>query len=265
MFDSRPRKDDLLMLLKVYIDDSADQQQQEVVLAGAFIGRFGQWSRVKTKWRRALKRENIGYFKSSEYKVLDGEFRKYRDPVKYPKPHGSVAAKALRDELESIVCKGGIVGWGMCLSMPDWHRARNSDKHGPAILDRPFEIVVQKLLLDLSESVTQLMGDGHGLTFIADESSSSERMEKVYLDFKRVNKSLENIVGFTHLDDKKTPPLQVADMMAGVAKECYEDFLKSGGEIIPKRLKDVIMRIRVIDEAYLLAIIEHEKTRRGLS
>jgi hypothetical protein len=45
------------MLIKTFIDDSADERQEKVVIAGAFMGRFGQWTELKTQWRRRLRRE----------------------------------------------------------------------------------------------------------------------------------------------------------------------------------------------------------------
>ncbi len=47
------------MLLKTYIDDSADEKQELVVVAGAFTGKFKQWSVLNKCWRRRLKLEGI--------------------------------------------------------------------------------------------------------------------------------------------------------------------------------------------------------------
>lgn len=252
------------MLLKTYIDDSADQKQQEVVVAGSFIGGFGQWSRLKPKWNRTLRRENVSPFRSTEYYSLRGQFEKYRDPIAYPKPKGSDAARNLRDQLESIVIEAKVVGWAVCVSIPIWNKVRDGDPYGHQILTDPFEIAIQLLMAELSRSVTKLLGRGQKLAFVADESNSSERIEKVYLQFKRINPTFENIQGFTHLDDKTVPPLQVADMMASIAKECYQEHLRTGKEVVPRRLRETIMAIQVPDEEYLAFLVEHDKKSRGL-
>jgi len=252
------------MVLRTYIDDSADEKRQDVVVAGAFTGKFGQWSKLKLKWNRALTREGISYFRSTEYYSLHGQFVKYRDASKYPKPKGSEAAARFRDDLERIVRSSGIVGRAVCIPMKLWNKMLSSDPFAPQIFTEPFEIAVQILLAEISKDATKLIGAGHLLTFVADESNAAQRIERVYLEFKRINPNLKNLQGFTHMDDKVTPPLQVADMMASVAKQTFMERLQSGAEVIPKRLGDKIMAIQYLKEDYLTELLEKEKRRRGL-
>lgn len=91
------------MLYRAYIDDSADQKQEFVMVAGALMGTDKQWGEFSRKWKMCLKRHGLRYFRSSEYNSLSEEFGIFRDDVKYPKPTGREAARAIRDELDAII------------------------------------------------------------------------------------------------------------------------------------------------------------------
>lgn len=253
------------MLIKTFVDDSADEKQEKVVIAGAFSGRFGQWSELKRQWRKRLRREGIQYFRSAEYNSLTGQFFKYRDPGKYPKPEGSKAAKRLRDDLEAIVERNKLGGVAVCIQMPLFNSFRNRSREAAWIFADPFEIALQILFKQLSQAVKSDIGDNHRFAFVVDESQSAQRIEKVYLEFKRVNPGLAvNMEGLTHLDDKTTPPLQVADMMASIAKETYLDWPAGASQSIPKRLQNNIRSIWLPDNAYFEEVLAHELKRRGL-
>lgn len=265
VFSDRHCKEDLAVLLKTYIDDSADERQEQVVVAGAFTGTFKQWSKLKRDWRRRLLRDEIEYFRSTEYYSLTGQFIRYRDPVRYPKPDGSKAASALRDDLEAIVRDSGIIGWAICIPIPVWESFRAKDPAASQILTEPFEVALQLLFGSLAKQVTKELGAGHRLTFIADEGPSARRIEKVYLGFKETNRGLDNIQGFTHLDDKVSPPLQAADMMASVSKELFLESIRTGLPPVPKHLKKVVKAVKAVNEEYLKALLENEKKRRRLT
>jgi len=254
------------MLIKTFIDDSADERQEKVVIAGAFMGRFGQWTELKTQWRRRLRREGIEYFRSTEYNSLRGQFEKYRDRVKYPKPLGSKAASLLRDELEAIVTKIKLSGVAVCIDIPLYNSFKQKSSAAEQIFSDPFEIALQILFNQLSNAVKSELGEGHRFTFVVDESPSAERIEKVYLEFKRINPAVAvNMDGLTHLDDKAMPPLQVADMMASIAKEVYSGWPGGSAQIIPKRLEGCIRSIWVPDIKFFQEMLTHETARRGLA
>ena len=134
------------MLLKVFIDESADEKQKKAVAVGAFIGTSKQWSSLKIKWFRRLALEGIQYFRSTEYYSLRGQFQKFRDPVKCPKPEGSKAAAKVRDDLETLIVSNELVGFALCIRMDDWNSVLASDPQAWQILTNPFEIATQLLI-----------------------------------------------------------------------------------------------------------------------
>jgi len=115
------------MRLRVYIDDSADQRQEKVVVAGAFVGTTKQWSGLKLQWQRRLKRDGLHYFRSTEYYSLRGEFARYRDTVRYPKSTESQAATALRDDLDSIIKNSAVMGIAVAIPMKLYNHIRETE------------------------------------------------------------------------------------------------------------------------------------------
>lgn len=105
------------MLYRCFIDDSSDERQQDIVTAGAVIARDSEWRKIGERWKARLRREDLAYFRSTEYYGLRGEFAAYRDPIEYPKPQGSQAAKSLRDDLEKILRDSAVVGIGVAVPL----------------------------------------------------------------------------------------------------------------------------------------------------
>ncbi len=117
------KSDYLAVLYRTFIDDSADERREDVVTAGAVFATQGLWNIVRREWTKRLQRDDVGYFHSddvgyfhsTDYYSLKGEFFRYRDSTKYPKPKGSEAAKALRDDLEAILQKSHVIGMGVAI------------------------------------------------------------------------------------------------------------------------------------------------------
>ena len=61
-----------------------------MLVCAGWIGERGDWLDFCRRWNRRLEQEGISYFKTSEYKMLKGEFQKFR---KFPIPEGRTAAR----------------------------------------------------------------------------------------------------------------------------------------------------------------------------
>src|SRR5260370_41595384 len=95
---------------------------------------------------------------------------------------------------------------------------------------------------------------------------AAQRIERTYLEFKELNPTVSiNMNALAHLDDKTTPPLQVADMMASIAKEVFLTTSPDQLPAVPKRLKDSIWKVVCPNEDYLTEVLKIEKQRRGLT
>jgi hypothetical protein len=89
------------------LDESSDRLQRKVFVVAGYLDRQADWTEIERHWLRRLEQEcdpaPMRYFSSSECSSLSGEFRRFRDETKYPKPEGRNAAHAVRDDLLQIL------------------------------------------------------------------------------------------------------------------------------------------------------------------
>jgi Protein of unknown function (DUF3800) len=251
------RTDKFAMLYRVYIDDSADEKQEFVMLAGALMGTHKQWSRVSEAWRKRLKREGLAYFRSSEYNSLRGEFSKYRDPAKYPKPKGSESAKKLREDLEAIL-QTQVLGLGCFVNLKEFREVVSevTARRGNFNPD-PFSFAMQSVMRECAVAAqNELQGLNNKVAFVCDDSPNSVQHAAAYANFRQKNVLItDTLGGMVQLDDKKTPALQAADMIAGLAKEISLEYVKSRRkpESLP-RLQGVFWKLITWNKSSLLQL-----------
>jgi hypothetical protein len=261
------------MLIRAYVDDSADETQERAVVAGAYVGFFGQWNRLQEKWRKRLKREGIDYFHATEYYSFQGLFAKFKDPVRYPKPKGSEAAKALLSDLETIISKSGIMGIAVCVDMKAYTDIRETEPGAKGIFPADaFEAALQALMLITAKIVRDEWTDAtRKVAFVCDQGNTAPRITKVYADFVEKNSGLSpHLGGLVHQDDKKLSALQTADMMAHLAKGRFIEWLDdphkatfTHNEILKDRLKKLsVHQIAVWNREYMLEVLRTELESR---
>lgn len=235
-----------IMLFRAYIDDSSDERQESVMVAGVLIGTHRQWMKLRKNWNLRLKRDGLDYFRSTEYNSLRGQFFKFRDAVKYPKPKGSQTATAIRDDLDLIIKDSGIIGMSNVIPLEMFRetvaRPEIKDRFNPD----HFSAAMQAAMRDSVLYVRQNFGDGHLISFICDDSPNADHLLAVYRQFKEKNLWLaDTLRGMAHQDDKHTPQLQAADLVASVSRELAMEYLRTGNKVPLKRLEGSFYRMSV--------------------
>jgi hypothetical protein len=81
--------DGIVGVYKCFMDDSKDSQQARMLVCAGWIGERNDWIDFCGRWNKRLKSDGIDYFKTSEYKMLKGQFERFR---KLPVPDGRNAA-----------------------------------------------------------------------------------------------------------------------------------------------------------------------------
>ena len=112
---------------RVFIDDSADGQRKQFVIAGALIGRKDEWHTFTKKWRKVLHARPVS--NTSIKKIsssLRGEFWQFRDQNVWPPPSGREAAFSKRDALRSVIQQITSRGCRLRVLVPDYERVRET-------------------------------------------------------------------------------------------------------------------------------------------
>jgi hypothetical protein len=263
------------MLLRTYIDDSADETHEKAVVAGAYVGFYHQWNMLTKQWKKRLKQDGIRFFHAADYYGLHGPFAVFADPIAYPRPKGRKAAKGLIDDLEEIVHEAQVMGVAVCVDMKAYRNIRETEPHADRIFSKDaFESALQALIGMCAEIVRdewELVP--RKIAFVCDESGSAPRISQIYTSYKRENPILAYFMGdLVHQDDKLVPALQSADMLAHLAKGRFIDWLGdpekkvfTSNETLKQRLKTLsVHKIAVWDRRYMLDVLAHETKRRGL-
>ncbi len=267
------KKDDAIaMLYRGFVEDSADEKKEIAVVAGGLLASHATWTPFPGPWKARLRQDGLDYFRSSDYSALSGEFAKFRDPDKYPKPKGSEAARQLRTDLDAIITKQHIIGIACVIPMQVYKEFRATVPNAAEKLNEDaFHLALQIVLMECAYIARdELPGDNNCTAFMCDESNKAPLYAEGYRQFKLKNPIIApSMRGLVHMDDKVQPRLQAADMMAGVAKERAIEYLKSpdasalrteereyyGKHMELKRLKGTVYRIYILSWDFLCQLL----------
>jgi len=252
-------------LWKVFIDDSADAERKKYVLAGALVGRKQAWHDFEKQWNRTLRNKpKIAYFHGKEISDLSGEFAQFKDKDKWPKPTGSIAANSKRDALRKVLEESKLVAIGVGVMVGDYNKVKAAHPLGAThMASDVYEWTLQHTLMQTAAAIRKA-DDAARIAFVSDDSSRATRYTEVYTNFKVKNpKIAKHMLGIAHLDDKAWPGLQAADMVASAVKRVYDDQHRSG-EVDPTTpLLSGFYRIGMVDEGYLLEIMNGQSEMRS--
>jgi hypothetical protein len=102
---------------------------------------------------------------------------------------------------------------------------------------------------------------GHCVSYISDDSNRSSVYSAVYSDFKAKNPDIAQIMrGIAHLDDKKWPGLQAADLVAHIVNQVFKEqiALPEGQRNLRKVLPELqgsFFKIANVDKWYLCHVL----------
>jgi hypothetical protein len=248
------------MLARVYLDESADGKAEEVYVAAGFLGTPPVWAALRSKWKIQLRvsagkhgLREIAYFSSKDCHNLRGPFFALRNfgPVVEMKK----VALQIRDELEPIITSSDVVGIGVAVNMKDFreYNARPEVRANPHWNDDHEDAAFQLAFGVIAETMRQIEADGagsHVAGFVCDDGPKKAKIEASYERFKAKHGDLrEYMRGISHLDDKKHPPLQMADLMAELARDMTAQWIANGGDKskVVCRLPNNVLQVKCFD------------------
>jgi len=257
----RAKEDYLAILYPAAIDDSADRDRKNFILAAALVGNRDQWLRLRVAWRKRLAVDNISYFRSTQCRHLRNQFHKFRNLEKYPPPLGRQIADKLRDDLDSIIQQCELIGMGCIIPVSLYERFQRDPKYARAVSKDAYHWAVQTVWGECAKGMQRFSPGKHIVTFAHDDCSNFDILRFLYKEYRRKNKNHAKVMGdFLPLDDKLNPAIQAADVIAdvthGVAKTIQQ------WEPVPKvdfeRLRKRMSPIAVWDEEYAKAVLDQE-------
>jgi len=102
------------------------------------------------------------------------------------------------------------------------------------------------------------MGDfGHQIAFVSDSSQKAAIYEGIYDDFKQKNPEIAPIMRtLAHMDDKKWPGLQAADMIANFVNQLLKQDIEQAPDSLTLRdsipeFRGVMFRVSFVEKRWL--------------
>jgi hypothetical protein len=250
----------LVMLAHVYLDESADARAEKVYVAAGFIGTQSLWTELRHKWKIQLRvsakkhgLRDIEYFSSKDCRGLRGPFFPLRDFGSATEME-KVALK-IRAELETVITQSDIIGSGVAINMKDFreYNARPEVRANPHWNGDHEDAAFQLAFGVIAETMRQIEADGvgsHIAGFVCDDGPKKFTIMASFDRFKAKHSDLAKYMrGIAHLDDKKHPPLQMADLMADLAREMTGHWITNGGDKgkVSCRLPKNVLQVKCYD------------------
>lgn len=255
----------LCMIYNCFLDDSKDQNQSQMIVSAGFYGTRDDWGELRARWSKRLSDDGLEYFKTSEFKMLEGQFAKFKTS-EYPPPTGRDKARSIRSGLQAIMKQiPGIRGIGVCIPMEDLEKCYSRPEFEVFRSD-PYQRALEGVMHETIGRIKAKPGRNM-VAFVHDDGPDFDQLRRYYNDFKAVNpKSAGYMAGFQPLDDKKHPPLQAADMVANFTLGIGLEWLESGRKVEKlKEMESSIGKLGVWDEQYTLDLLKRNLQRLGNS
>jgi hypothetical protein len=247
------------MVYQCFLDDSSDETQSEIFMSAGFFGLVDEWDGFNPEWSACLTRNKLSYYKTSEWKRLEGQFSQFRE---YPRPEGRDRANAVRSEPLAIAKKyTGIRGIGVAIPIPIYNqiaaRPEAKDIFDVHPYRRAFDGVLNETL-----KIVERMPEHHVVAFIHDDGQNFDELRRYYKEYVLINTRHASHMfdALVPKDDKKHPPLQLADALANFGMCCGREWLKTSNQTDAEEFN--IAKLGAWDEAYMLGLLKHELNRR---
>jgi hypothetical protein len=206
------------VILALYGDDSSDQQQKEVLTAGAVLGWPGDIFEAERKWEPRLQRDKLPYFRSVECENFRGAFDLRRLGGLN---QGRAIVDSLVYDLRVILKKNAVGCVAVSLLLDDFHKLIASSKKARAYYGTDPTIAVYKTLIKTTIELLNrdwLQSRGIPISFIFDEHGGYLAAEAAYNELRKIPLYGKRMAVVSHGNDKMLPPLQMADLMAYEAR-----------------------------------------------
>ena len=205
----------------ISLDDSADGQRKKIFVVAGFLGDSEDWFEVERLWEKRIKSEGLSYFRATECYSLTGEF------IKLVKQYGAPTARdksgVLLDDLKLLIKSSNLQAFCLGVSIDDYKTVRD-EPNGHLVLEQDPYIQAHKMLIYAVARVVRASESPSPVAFCYDEHSKAAMLQKDWAKFKENHPmAAECMATLMPLDDKTTPAVQAADLIAHSTKRYFEN------------------------------------------
>ncbi len=238
VFQCRPEgRHYAVLILQAQIDESSDGKGEKVFAVGGILAHEKNLEAMQGQWIERLKTpDDLPYFRATDCKGVHGAFLKLRR--KYGADAQAVADK-VRADLEAILLSHHWIGFGIGVLVADYKNVWNTHPLARTLYRKdPVETAYVGMFFEIVRAVQKNAPEAQ-VAYVIDDSTYSGKIADAFKGFKLNHPMLApSIATLAPLDDKITPPLQMADLIASIVKDVFLEWLNNGKpEHAPLELK----------------------------
>jgi hypothetical protein len=243
-------------LLTSYLDESSDATQQQVFCVAASLAVDVNWVQIEKHWTARLAKDGVAYFRATSCKSVTGPFLHLRQD------HGSLAAARLvaqkiRVDLEDILLSFPWAGFMLGVILPDYKEILKLFPEARGFFtEDPTEHAYSQVIYEVTRTVRR-KAKTHGAAFVIDHALYAD--DKIINAYEAMRTNHPTVAltakSILPLDDKYSPRLQVADLLASVTKDMFLDWQSRPEERyapLPNKWRNHIERIGQWDKEHFL-------------
>jgi hypothetical protein len=251
------------MIFNCFLDDSKDGRGEKVFVSAGYFGTKEYWADLRREWNKRLKEFGIDYFKTSEFKMLTGQFSQFKT-TQYPPPTGRDAANEIRDTLLAIPRNlSGLVGVGVVIPVDDYKKVCAIPGCKEFFETDPYRRALEGVFRETIKAIESLPGK-HRVAFVHDDEDDFDELRRWYREYLKVNpRHAKSMGGFQPLNDKQHPPLQMADAIANFTQEKAIEWLENGRRTLPSAWPFKAHHLGIWTEEWMKGLLKFELKRRG--
>lgn len=254
----------MCMVCTAYLDDSKDKCAKRVMVSAGFYGRRYDWLAFRVQWRRVLVKHGLDYYKSSECWSVDGQFRKFREGD-CATAKAKQKAQDIRRELQEVVrSQPDIRAVGVAVQLEHYHRMVVLPGASDVLPADPYKAALCSVMFETTKAMRKHAKGHSKVAFVHDDSNPAyfDELRATYREFLRFNKTTAKYIGgFQPSDNKITPALQLADLIANHTTFLAGKHLDLQDAKV--EMQENIGRLVVWDDSYIRAVLEHGLLKKG--
>jgi hypothetical protein len=220
-----------LPIVDAYLDESSDEKREQAFCVGGIIAGAHHWRPIQDEWIKRLGRSGIEYFSVKDCRSLRGPFRKLVTK------HGSAARKVadkVRSDLEDVLLSvDWWGGFGLGVVVPDYDAAFHLTPSVGLFFDGndPTVPAYGQMMYQIARRVRrQTPAQEIAVAYFVDQSNYALRIQNAHaairINHPMIAKSL--VAPPIPMDDKVTPALQAADLIASIVKDAFVEWIGKG-------------------------------------
>jgi len=245
----------IVPVLTSSLDESSDGGNKEVFCVGAILANNAHFPVMEKAWLERLRTpDDIPYFHSSACNGVHEPYLKLRS--KYG-DDAQAAVNKLRLDLESILISYPWVGLGLGVLIPDYKQVWEATPAAKEFYEEdPTQAAYHQMFFEITQSARSYSEDCR-IAFIVDDSTYSGKLADAFKATKVNHQDIApSMTTFAPSDDKITPSLQMADLIASVYRKYFLERVATGKATIDLKWGNHLDLFGLWDKVHMLNSIE---------